>query len=660
MPKWAIIAAAAVAVLIIIIGVVRLIIPSGPPAGERFDVAITTNPAGAKVLIDGQLAQAPYRLPPGSHSIGARMPGYHPASKVIDIREDAPDTPVSVSLVLTPLDSAVTLVTELESGTVTLDEEPAGELEEGQFELSGLAPGRHTVKISGGRFGEATVEFEIREGAAPLILAPPKTRELNAVLVTSFLDQGQLSTSLPDAPASLDGRPLGNLTAEGLPLAGLSIGAHELVLGEGSKQRQMDIEIGEAPSLYLNLIGDRNVGHMYLVTKQPGATIFLDGKKHRRQTNSQGNFRLSNLAVRTYAVKIEKEGFEPEEKKIEIVKGRTNRWEKELVPLPPTPGSLTVAGGLAGAVVTINGRRAGTIRDDGTFSEPDLQAGRHRVEISKTGYRPKVVERELAAGDSIGLTAEYANLEMAEGTVVFQVEPPSASVLVEPRRTEIKVETKRHSTVPQQSKLPVGQYNLTFSAPGYESMPITLELVDRETKSVPIELELVKVKAPERPKPSGMERFPAEGWIEKDGWRTRRGGGFVLYDRDPAAGTITFTIRPPAGNILRRQPPVEWLCGYKDEKNYVLFRVDGKHFYRFVAQNGAPSQLAKIPHGLNSKKDSGIKIKLGPNSVVHTFTVDGQEKPLDSWTKSGVLTGKFGFHVPGNSELRIKGFRYVP
>ncbi|MCP5115970.1 MAG: PEGA domain-containing protein, partial [bacterium] len=232
----------------------------------------------------------------------------------------------------------------------------------------------------------------------------------------------------------------------------------------------------------------------------------------------------------------------------------------------------------------------------------NLQPGSHRIEISKSGYRPKTVDKELAAGGAISLSAADASLDVAAGSLALDVKPAGATLLVETRQAQIRTENKRHSPAPRRLQLPAGQYSLTFSASGHETMTVNVELVDRETKEIPVELTRQQRRV-ELPKKGGMEGFTAGGWTAQDGWQTRRGGDFVLYERQPSAGAFTFTVRPPAGGLFRKQPPLQWFANYTDQRNYVLFRIDGKNFSRIQVKNGATKELAKKPHGLDSKKD---------------------------------------------------------
>jgi hypothetical protein len=153
-----------------------------------------------------------------------------------------------------------------------------------------------------------------------------------------------------------------------------------------------------------------------------------------------------------------------------------------------------------------------------------------------------------------------------------------------------------------------------------------------------------------------------EGWSDEDGWQTRRGGDFVLYDKQPVAGTFRFTISPPGGGLFRRQAAIQWMANYRDVRNYVLYRLENRNLTRVVYTNGSAGSQAEKPHNLDARKETTLGIKITGDAITVTATVDGETRELDTLTQSGAGfgDGKFGFRIPSNVDFRMKDFQFTP
>jgi hypothetical protein len=134
---------------------------------------------------------------------------------------------------------------------------------------------------------------------------------------------------------------------------------------------------------------------------------------------------------------------------------------------------------------------------------------------------------------------------------------------------------------------------------------------------------------------------------------TRKGGDYVLAAPDIVQGTVRFTV------VSLKGRHVEWVAGYRDEKNYLLYELDDKNLTRYEVRNGSKTGQVKLPHGLDKKKPMGISLAIAPQSVVLSV-LRGDWSELDKWDVPGTAHGRFGFHLAGGDEIGLQDFRVTP
>ena len=134
---------------------------------------------------------------------------------------------------------------DTEGVRITLDEQPAVELEEGQLAVTDLAAGAHTLKIGGLR-EQAAINFKTATGVVPVVDSLT-AKEAVAITVASLGGHANVQSTLGSVKVSLDGAPAGESGPSGLELNGLSPGNHELAFGEGKDRRAVTVSLGEAP-----------------------------------------------------------------------------------------------------------------------------------------------------------------------------------------------------------------------------------------------------------------------------------------------------------------------------------------------------------------------------------------------------------------------------
>ncbi len=376
----------------------------------------------------------------------------------------------------------------------------------------------------------------------------------------------------------------------------------------------MVINAGPSPSLTAFLKSDRNVGTLVVVAgAEENVRVFLNDKEQRRQTR-RGILRIANLPVSDYKVRIEKEGFQKEpEQMATIRKGDETRIEFKLRPVPSV-ASAVLRGATAGAEVVLDRKPVGTVQPDGAFSLSNLTPGEHTIELRKEQFRPKQIRRNFAAGETVTLTGADVTLERAPGVIRVNLSPADARVTVARAGEAPRPVTDTTLTLPE------GNYTLTARAPEYGDKTVSVQLGAGETRVV--ELQLTRLKAAPVVTRGGMNDWDnPSGWARDGNWFVQRGGNFVTFRPATVQGTLIFT-----GN-LRRGRRLQWFLARTDDKNYLLFQMDKKTFYRNEVAGGKTKELAKVPHKQDKQDYWTIQIEVTPGAVIHRLH-DGEKWTL--------------------------------
>ena len=610
--------------------------------GPTVSLEVRTSPPGAELILNGEsrgVSNLQLDLPPGAYNLKADLAGYQPQSATLQVKAGAP---ASLDLTLQPLPSTFRLYTDLQAGSVHLDGNAVGELQDGQLILDSVSAGKHSLSVSG-RYGEATIEFEAMAGSVPTISAPIVARELKIVVFSNLGSHGRLYASYGPAKANLDGQPVGDAGPAGLNMENLARGSHELLLGEGQDQRKLVIENGPAPALTAFLSSDRNVGTLVVVTGEDNVRVLIDGREFRRRTQ-RGQVRIPNLEVKTYNIRVVKEGYQPVEvQQAEVRKGGEAKVEFHLVPVPSV-ASLQLQGVLPGAQVVVDQKVLGTVRDDGAFSTSGINPGEHTIEIRKEQYRTKRIVRSFGAGEAVRLAGIEVALEAALGVVHLSVSPADSQVTIA-RVGEAQSRPVRETNL----NLPEGTYILKATAPSHAARSVTLHVAAGETKTVDLSLT-----AESKGDTSDWEK--PESWSRDGNWLVRRGGGVALFRTTPTAGRFVMTL------ALRRGRRLQWVLNYTDDRNYVLFQTDKKTFYRSVVQNGVTKELARVPMGVDYKGYYTLQMRVAANAVTHEVFDGKGWVTIDSWSDPGrnLASGRFGLLAPGSDEIAVSNFAFYP
>lgn len=643
-------AAGAAAVLLVIgggIGIVQLRRQAkSPPAAATYRMRFQSNPAGAAIVVNRQpcgTSTCEVQLPPGVYEAEATLPGYPPATARFTLR--AGDGPGTVTLNLQPPSAPISISTDLNEGSLTVDGAPAGQIQGGEIEIPSISPGAHTISVQS-RSARATMEVDIGPGAMPSITVPMRTQSIKAFAVAHYAGSARLYSSAEGLQASLDGRPVGTVGKNALDLPQLAPGQHELVLQErAGLPRKLSFESGARPGITACLLADRNVGALRILTGEDGAEVFINGRKQRRAT-SRGRL-LLYLPPKQYAVRVEKPGLVAPEQNVEVRRGEEAKLEFKL---EPPKAVLVISRAPAGAEVWLDGVRAGSVRAGGDFASPGIVPGRHSILLKKDGFKPFQAERTFEAGNTVEIAGTMQTLT---GALKLEISPAGVPVQLRLRR---EGESQDRVMTGAVWVLPEGTYTVTATAPQYRDFAASVRVV--AGGSTPVRVAMKRLPPAPAPPPApvfALEQWTKAGFARKGQLLVRRGGDFVLAPFAPAPGTYVFTAFIFHGKRL------EWVLNYRDSRNYTLFQIDDHNFVRSDVVNGRNTGSLKTPHTIDRKGYISINAAVTRESITHSVLVGGKWKLLDKWQRPGgrLVEGKFGFRIPGRDEIGLSDFRFI-
>ena len=148
--------------------------------------------------------------------------------------------------------------------------------------------------------------------------------------------------------------------------------------------------------------------------------------------------------------------------------------------------------------------------------------------------------------------------------------------------------------------------------------------------------------------------------MQIDGQQIRKGGGFVPYHIPRMPGHYTFTAQVRKGGLFKHGK-LQWYAAYRDNQNYVLFTMDGKHATVREVRDGKSTELNRIPFSSDSNDWVQVDLVVIPNSInARVKLPDTEWDELGSASSPGwdFTQGKVGFYIPGSDEIAVSNFRF--
>jgi serine/threonine-protein kinase len=622
------------------------------PVSAKYSIVMRSTPAGAEIKINGDscgITTCALDLPAGNYRASAQLTGYQSTEIPFTV---GPGSSKDVNLNLTPVGPRVTIFTDLTSGAVSLDDAPVGQIQDGGAEIANLAAGKHVLAVKGGD-SAASISVEIAPGSAPALSAPIDAKNVRCFLVAGFGPDAKVYSNATGYRVTLDGKLIGPLTADGMPLGGLTPGTHELALDSDSGQHdRVAFESQPSATLYVSLGASQTLGMLTVETNEDQAHVLINGARYRRDT-VRGHL-VVYLAPSKYTITVQKDGFAPApDQPVEIKRGVET---KVSFTLTPAKAILAVHHAPPGTDVQVDNISRGTTHPDGEFQVGGIEPGRHTVTLHHDGFKPLQSDETFGSGKTVDVQGAM-DAAPVTGTLRFNISPPDAHV-----RIRREGDAQDRDVTGASVTVPEGRYTVSVSAPQYTAGSATVQVAAGGTAVAEVTLKHAEAPKP-APKiaPAGPV-FGLEDWLKTPGWaqqdgmltHTSKGGEWVMATPDISQGTIRFTV------VSLKGKHVAWVVACRDQKNYVYYEVDDKNVTRYEVKDGNKQIQIKVAHGLDRKKPMGIGLGVTPRSVVISVNRDGW-LDLDKWDVMGTTVhGRFGFRITGSDEIGLQDFSITP
>lgn len=392
-----------------------------PPAAERAQFAVTSEPAGAVVTIDGQvLGETPLIAPSpdGEHTLTVEYKGYARAERVILFSKDR-SLETSFTLQKLPPEPALAITTDPPGATVLVDDK-----ELGKTPFLGVVPtGEHTVllKLQGRRTAQAQILMpEDRDLDLRFSLEEEKEKRVPAIAISSdpsgaaiFIDDKELPSKTPYLGVIPPGPHKIKLTyAKYLPYE------KKFVMPETN-----DIEIT------LALVPEpppKGPSKVMVRSDPPDAEITVDGKPLPKG--------VLELPAGPHVAAAKKSGYRNVEERFVVAQGESMSIRLALSEIPKDKAVedplLSVRSEPAGATVSIDGTNVGVTPYSNT-----LKPGKHKLTVTLDGF--KAIEQAFELPKDRAFELRYG----------FSLQPLRKTVALASAAETIKLEEKKNVEV---------------------------------------------------------------------------------------------------------------------------------------------------------------------------------------------------------------------
>jgi hypothetical protein len=343
----------------------------------------------------------------------------------------APLKPASESTAVS-VKPSLRLYTDLTGGTVTIDDQPAKDLADGELNLDSLSPGTHDVRVES-RGGSAAFSFALdNDKDVPRVTQISKSNNALVVLVSVKDGAGRLSTDAAGARISLDGKPSGDVGTDGLLLSDLGKQDHDIEISQPADRQKFVLTYTPAPTLTVFVKSDPSIGVVTLSTGLDGVSVLINDVLYKRVTD-HGGLRIP-LKVGTYRIRARKAGFDDSAETVVEVKKNTEA--SVLFHLQPHSETaiLQIKGAQPGTIALIDHQMAATVGADGTARVVNITPGDHLIELHHDLELPKQLTRPFIAGQTVVLSGADTVLDRlaADNKTVIPA-APSAAVIPPPQ-----------------------------------------------------------------------------------------------------------------------------------------------------------------------------------------------------------------------------------
>jgi serine/threonine-protein kinase len=649
------------ALLIVLLSVFALWKRTQTDTLATVQVEIRTTPPGARIMVGGEqkgLSNLTLDMTPGNYQITAELDGYEPVVTPLTVQSGVP---TGVGLILNPWQPSVRVYSDIEITSASLSGRQLNPGAAGEYVLGGLNDGNYDLALTGPQ-GSARVALLLAGNAMPSVTAPVIADSVDLLLVHLYRDRLVVYCNTPAAQVSVDGGTPIPVPPEGATFPGVAPGTRQVAVSDGKTSRTVPVIVsGGAPVVQAFVLSkaDSGRGSLLIATGEDQVSVKINGYTHWLKSRN-GTVRIGSLKPGVFKVEVFKDGFEsPPPATIEVKPGEEARIE--LRPRAVVRLAAVSIAGPAGSQLIVDGAAAGVIPPSGSLTL-DLPPGQHTFELRRESRRSAPVAKTLRAGEPLSLSSELAFLQPANGSVRFEITPAGAKLTLR-RRGE--AENQAQPVTQLGMTLAEGAYILTVTAPGHASSVVNFQVAAGSTNTIPVALRALTDQASNRPAAAaqrGVQDFQDIGsWVTDGAWKVRRGGNFVIFGGAPSPGTYEFAFQ------LRNGKRVQWVTNYKDPRNHVLYRLEGRQLSRVELVNGKRGNASSTDHKLANLDEFDARIVVEQNRIRVELRQGGGWTTVDQFQNPAedLSAGRFGFLISGNmlgraDEYAVKDFVFRP
>lgn len=249
------------------------------------------------------------------------------------------------------------------------------------------------------------------------------------------------------ATISKDKTPIGETP---LAIHNLPLGVHSYIISKpGYSTRTVDFKLDDERPKLIEVNMNSNVGTMVIRSTPSEANIFVNdtprGQTPATLTMEQGE----------YKVKLELNGYEPQQEKVIVSRGGTVRVNTKL---QVKPGSIEIVTQPAGATLIVNGKQY----NNTPTTLKNLKPGTYAIKVSHANYDSSTREVSIQPGQSrtVNIT-----LDTNMGGIDLIINPPGVTIYVDGKKmgTTQRGETEELSKVFQIRGLSSGTHTITVA-----------------------------------------------------------------------------------------------------------------------------------------------------------------------------------------------------
>lgn len=493
------------------------------------------------------------------------------------------------------------------------------------------------------------------KAAAP---APPVTPTL------------RLYTDLVPGKVSVDGGTEVELQDGELTLEKLAEGHHKVRLTgpSGNASFEFEVQAKHPPQLAGAPSADNAMivavsaqeGEGQLATNAVPAQVVLDGKV--AGDVAQDGLHLSALGTSDHDLEIRR----PHDQQRFILTYTSAPVLTVFVKSDPNAGSLLVITGEDDAEVSINGKPYRRLTQHGALRIPSLRVGSYTVSVRKMGFLDapgSVVE----VSQGVESRAEFHLVPVPQvGTLEIVGAQPGTTVFLD-RDLLATIGADGSAVIPS---IQAGDHGIELRRDGSVTKHFVRTFVTGQKIALSGTDVILERAAPPEPRlappPSAEAAAKAVAPVEQAapavGERIQQGGGYVVFHVTKTPGQYSFWARMRKGGHLLHRDRLQWFAGFQDEKNHVLFQVDGKHLVVRDIVAGKGTDKRRIPFEADPHQWIQVEMTVSANSV--TVRV---RQPGETWVDGGSLPsegrdfteGRMGFLVSGGEEIGVRNFQFV-